>query len=148
MRGRYAGMWRKQVRAQRAAEEAKVLKDKAERLRRESMDSSAGRQRAQADGGNDETPPSSDEDERAAYRRQRAAQQAAIKEQQAVLQSMSGSPYTAVPGLSMSTALGPSATGDGAESPATATPRRSGTIRSPSPVQEEGGASGKPAGHP
>ncbi|KAK7513873.1 heavy metal tolerance protein precursor [Phyllosticta citriasiana] len=37
-RGRYAGMWKKQVRAQRAAEEARVLKDKAERLRRESKD--------------------------------------------------------------------------------------------------------------
>jgi ABC-type transport system involved in Fe-S cluster assembly fused permease/ATPase subunit len=148
MRGRYAAMWRKQVRAQRAAEEAKVLKDKAERLRRESMDSSAARQRTQHDGGDDETPPSSDEDERAAHRRQRAAAQAAIKEQQAVLASMSSSPYTASPGLSMTTALGQEVTGDGAESPATMTPRRSGTIRSPSPVQEEGGAGGKPAGHP
>lgn len=147
MRGRYAAMWRKQVRAQRAAEEAKVLKDKAERLRRESMDSSAARQRTQNDGGDDDTPPSSDEDERAAHRRQRAAAQAAIREQQAVLSSMSGSPYTAVPGLSMSTALGPSATGD-RDNELPATPRRSGTIRSPSPVQEEGGAGGKPAGHP
>jgi hypothetical protein len=141
-------MWRKQVRAQRAAEEAKVLKDKAERLRRESMDSSAARQRTQHDGGDDETPPSSDEDERAAHRRQRAAAQAAIKEQQAVLASMSSSPYTASPGLSMTTALGQEVTGDGAESPAIMTPRRSGTIRSPSPVQEESGASGKPTGHP
>lgn len=148
MRGRYAAMWRKQVRAQRAAEEAKVLKDKAERLRRESMDSSAARQRTQTDGGDDETPPSSDEEERAAHRRQRAAAQAAIKEQQAVLSSMSGSPYTAVPGLSMATALGPGVTGDGTESPSTATPRRSGTIRSVSPVQEEDGAGAKPSGHP
>jgi len=148
MRGRYAAMWRKQVRAQRAAEEAKVLKDKAERLRRESMDSSAARQRSRADGGDDETPPSSDEDERAAYRRQRAATQAAIKEQQAVLSSMSESPYTAVPGLSMSTALGPGATAAGDDSPAPGTPLRSGTIRSPSPVPEEGASSGKPTGHP
>ena len=37
-KGRYANMWRKQIRAQRAAEEAKVLKDKADRLRRESKD--------------------------------------------------------------------------------------------------------------
>jgi hypothetical protein len=139
-------MWRKQVRAQRAAEEAKVLKDKAERLRRESMDSSAARQRT--DGGDDDTPPSSDEDDRAAYRRQRAATQAAIKEQQAVLASMSESPYTAVPGLSMSTALGPGATAAGDESPVPGTPLRSGTIRSPSPVPEEGAAPGKPAGHP
>jgi ABC-type transport system involved in Fe-S cluster assembly fused permease/ATPase subunit len=110
MRGRYAAMWRKQVRAQRAAEEAKVLKDKAERLRRESMDSSAARQRT--DGGDDETSPSSDEDERAAHRRARAAAQAAIKEQQAVLSSLSESPHTAVPGLSMTTALDPAATSD------------------------------------
>ena len=37
-KGRYATMWKKQVRAQRAAEEARVLKDKAERLRKESRD--------------------------------------------------------------------------------------------------------------
>ncbi|KEQ69959.1 hypothetical protein M436DRAFT_75713 [Aureobasidium namibiae CBS 147.97] len=36
LKGKYYSMWRKQVRAQKAAEEAKVLKDKAERLRRES----------------------------------------------------------------------------------------------------------------
>jgi ATP-binding cassette, subfamily B, vacuolar membrane transporter HMT1/ACLQ len=35
-KGRYAMMWRKQVRAQRAAEEARALNDKAARLRRES----------------------------------------------------------------------------------------------------------------
>lgn len=40
LKGRYSSMWRKQIRAQRAAEEAKVLKDKAERLRRESHDDS------------------------------------------------------------------------------------------------------------
>ncbi|KAF1916538.1 hypothetical protein BDU57DRAFT_449651 [Ampelomyces quisqualis] len=34
----YATMWKKQIRAQRAAEQAKVLKDKADRLRRESKD--------------------------------------------------------------------------------------------------------------
>ncbi len=37
-KGRYASMWKKQVRAQRAAEEARVLRDKADRLRRESKD--------------------------------------------------------------------------------------------------------------
>ena len=41
-KGRYAMMWKKQVRAQRAAEEARVLKDKADRLRRESRDGSVG----------------------------------------------------------------------------------------------------------
>ena len=39
-KGRYAMMWKKQVRAQRAAEEARLLKDKADRLRRESRDGS------------------------------------------------------------------------------------------------------------
>jgi ABC-type transport system involved in Fe-S cluster assembly fused permease/ATPase subunit len=36
--GHYAAMWKKQIRAQRAAEQAKILKDKADRLRRESKD--------------------------------------------------------------------------------------------------------------
>lgn len=36
MKGRYASMWRKQIRAERAAEEARVLKDRAEKLRQES----------------------------------------------------------------------------------------------------------------
>lgn len=35
--GRYATMWRKQIRAQQAAEEARVLSDRAERLRKESQ---------------------------------------------------------------------------------------------------------------
>ncbi|KAF2859022.1 putative vacuolar ABC heavy metal transporter [Piedraia hortae CBS 480.64] len=35
--GRYAGMWEKQVRAQKAAHEAKVLQSRADRLRRESL---------------------------------------------------------------------------------------------------------------
>ncbi|KAL8831896.1 MAG: hypothetical protein Q9191_000609 [Dirinaria sp. TL-2023a] len=38
MKGRYANMWRKQIRAQKAAEEAKVLRDRAEQLRKESQD--------------------------------------------------------------------------------------------------------------
>ncbi|RMZ68559.1 Heavy metal tolerance [Pyrenophora seminiperda CCB06] len=36
--GHYAAMWKKQIRAQRAAEQAQYLKDKADRLRRESKD--------------------------------------------------------------------------------------------------------------
>ncbi|KAF1990280.1 putative vacuolar ABC heavy metal transporter [Aulographum hederae CBS 113979] len=40
-KGRYSTMWRKQVRAQKAAEEASRLKDKADRLRRESKSGSA-----------------------------------------------------------------------------------------------------------
>ncbi|PVI05318.1 hypothetical protein DM02DRAFT_624328 [Periconia macrospinosa] len=38
--GQYASMWKKQIRAQRAAEQAKVFKDKAERLRKASKDGS------------------------------------------------------------------------------------------------------------
>lgn len=37
-KGRYASMWKKQVRAQKAAEEAKILKDRADRLRQEIAD--------------------------------------------------------------------------------------------------------------
>ena len=37
-KGRYANMWRKQIRAQKAAEEAKVLTDRAEQLRNEAQD--------------------------------------------------------------------------------------------------------------
>ncbi|KAF2644472.1 vacuolar ABC heavy metal transporter-like protein, partial [Massarina eburnea CBS 473.64] len=36
--GHYASMWKKQIRAQRAAEQARLLKDKADRLRRASKD--------------------------------------------------------------------------------------------------------------
>ncbi|KAI9672327.1 MAG: hypothetical protein M1817_003349 [Caeruleum heppii] len=42
LKGRYANMWKKQIRAERAAEEARVLKDRAEKLRRESADGTAG----------------------------------------------------------------------------------------------------------
>lgn len=37
LKGRYASMWRKQIRAQKAAEEAKVLSDRAEQLRNEAQ---------------------------------------------------------------------------------------------------------------
>ncbi|KAL8907517.1 MAG: hypothetical protein Q9171_005832 [Xanthocarpia ochracea] len=35
LKGRYASMWRKQIRAQKAAQEAKILSDRAEKLRKE-----------------------------------------------------------------------------------------------------------------
>lgn len=35
MKGRYASMWKKQIRAEKAAEEARALKDRADRLRQE-----------------------------------------------------------------------------------------------------------------
>ncbi|OCK85014.1 heavy metal tolerance protein precursor [Lepidopterella palustris CBS 459.81] len=56
-KGKYATMWRKQIRAQRAAEEAKVLKDKADRLRRESKDG------VDLEDEDDDSSPSSDNDE-------------------------------------------------------------------------------------
>ncbi|KAL5422758.1 hypothetical protein PMIN06_013115 [Paraphaeosphaeria minitans] len=40
--GHYAAMWKKQVRAQTAAEQAKMLRDKSERLLRESKDGNIG----------------------------------------------------------------------------------------------------------
>lgn len=40
--GHYVAMWKKQIRAQCVAERAKVLKDKADRLRRQSKDVSIG----------------------------------------------------------------------------------------------------------
>ncbi|KAF2138341.1 uncharacterized protein K452DRAFT_234434 [Aplosporella prunicola CBS 121167] len=65
-KGRYAGMWKKQVRAQRAAEEARVLKDKAERLRRETKDGSGV-----AEG---EGSASQSEDEKERKRREQAGE--------------------------------------------------------------------------
>jgi ABC-type transport system involved in Fe-S cluster assembly fused permease/ATPase subunit len=57
--GHYAAMWKKQIRAQRAAEQAKVLKDKADRLRRESKDGNIA-----IDDGSSSHSASSSEDER------------------------------------------------------------------------------------
>ncbi|KAK4626832.1 ABC transporter aclQ [Fulvia fulva] len=117
-RGRYAGMWKKQVRAQRAAEEAKVLKDKADRLRRESMDSSARGRNI-----DEESPPSSDEDERQ-------------KKGQSELQSaLSLSPRAAVPHAEIASVL---KSDSGTDNNAQREALRSGTVRSPSPVVEEG----------
>ncbi|KAE8350375.1 hypothetical protein BDV28DRAFT_40262 [Aspergillus coremiiformis] len=42
MKGRYASMWRKQIRAQRAAAEAQVLQDRAQRLRSASASGALG----------------------------------------------------------------------------------------------------------
>lgn len=52
-KGRYASMWRKQIRAQRAAQEAKVLSDRAEQLRNELQgDESASQSEDERNGGN------------------------------------------------------------------------------------------------
>ncbi|KAF2010607.1 hypothetical protein BU24DRAFT_61629 [Aaosphaeria arxii CBS 175.79] len=58
--GHYAAMWKKQIRAQRAAEQAKILKDKADRLRRESKDGNIN-----LDDGSSSHSNSSSDDERA-----------------------------------------------------------------------------------
>lgn len=59
-RGRYASMWKKQVRAQRAADEATRLQGKADRLRKESKD---GTMMMGAGGGSGESSASTSEDE-------------------------------------------------------------------------------------
>ncbi|KAF2263572.1 hypothetical protein CC78DRAFT_496482 [Lojkania enalia] len=56
--GHYAAMWKKQIRAQRAAEQARVLKEKADRLRRESKDGTIG-----TDDGSSSHSSSSSDDE-------------------------------------------------------------------------------------
>lgn len=51
-KGRYASMWRKQIRAQRAAEEAQELSDRAEKLRKEARgDESASQSEDERNGG-------------------------------------------------------------------------------------------------
>lgn len=126
LKGRYASMWKKQVRAQRAAEEAKVLKDKADRLRRESMDGSAVR--APNDG---ESPASSDEDE------------IEVQEQIELQQALSLPPNASVANAQMASVLAKDSDADSHTQEATL---KSGTVRSPSPVVEEEQAS-KPPGH-
>jgi ABC-type transport system involved in Fe-S cluster assembly fused permease/ATPase subunit len=128
MKGRYAGMWKKQVRAQKAAEEAKALKDKADRLRRESMDSSVAR-RGQLHP--DDSPQSSDEEE---HRRQR--------DQSDSQSALSLSPRAAVPKAQIASVVG-SDTGTDPQPQREA--MRSGVVRSPSPVVEE---PQRPHGHP
>ncbi|KAL3474216.1 hypothetical protein BJX99DRAFT_232126 [Aspergillus californicus] len=49
MKGRYASMWRKQIRAQRAAAEAQVLQDRAQRLRSASTSAAVDDSSSQSD---------------------------------------------------------------------------------------------------
>ena len=164
-RGRYAGMWKKQVRAQRAAQEAKALTDKADRLRRESMDSSALRSRASVGPGgvlkaDDSSPFDSDEDDdddeqqksAAAAARQQSKQQPQSLTQAEDLtdlqSALSLSPKAAVPHAEISTIV---ASDSGTDPQPQREALRSGAIRSPSPIAEEDAATaahGKPAGHP
>lgn len=127
--GRYAGMWKKQVRAQKAAEDAKALQAKADRLRRESMDSSNRRP------GRDDSPASSDEDEHGNK----------VSEQTELQQALSMSPRSAVPGAQLSAVLG---LDNGTDPLAQREALKSGAVRSPSPVFEEDQPPPKPAGHP
>jgi ABC-type transport system involved in Fe-S cluster assembly fused permease/ATPase subunit len=134
-KGRYAGMWKKQVRAQRAAEEAKVLKDKADRLRRESMDSSAARLRHAPD---EDTPPSSDEDEQG-LETAKVQHLKGHKTESDFQRALSLSPRSAVPHAQISSVLGGKDSGTDPRTQQEAL--RSGTVRSPSPVVEEPGRS-------
>ena len=53
LKGRYAGMWHKQIRAQKVAEEAQDLADRAERIRKEARgDESASQSEDERNGGN------------------------------------------------------------------------------------------------
>ncbi|KAK0251901.1 ATP-binding cassette-type vacuolar membrane transporter Hmt1 [Friedmanniomyces endolithicus] len=128
--GKYAGMWRKQVRAQKAADEARALKDKADRLRRESMDSSGRRPRGSGEG--DRVSSSEDEEER-------------VGEQGGVVEGVEGA-SKGVPVAQLATVLESDTGTDGLPQREAL---RSGMVRSPSPVLEEDlGAGGKPRGHP
>nr|POE62908.1 heavy metal tolerance protein [Quercus suber] len=136
LRGRYAGMWRKQVRAQRAAEEAKVLKEKADRLRRESMDSSAVRGRQITNTG---SPQSSDEDEH-------ANQAGQSRDGTDLQQALALPPGSSVSHAQIQSVMGVGGSADtGTDSQPQREALKSGTVRSPSPVAEE---PRKPLGHP
>ena len=115
-KGRYSGMWKKQVRAQKAAEEARALKDKADRLRRESMDSSAVR-RGQPTG--QESPLSSDEDEH---------QQKGDEDQSELQSALPLSPGAAVPQAQIASVMDGSDTGTDSQPQREA--MRSGIVRS------------------
>ncbi|KAF4556035.1 ABC transporter-like protein 14 [Elsinoe fawcettii] len=107
MKGRYASMWKKQVRAQRAAEEARVLKDRAERLRRESRDA------AYSTTTEGEHSAGSSEDEREA---QFLAQQAAAQVARARASSRGAASLTGI--LSPRSSSGISALAKAQEAPA------------------------------
>ena len=130
LKGRYAGMWKKQVRAQRAAEEAKLLKDKADRLRRESMGNNADPSGQVA---NEDSHPSSDEDDQ--------AQQAQAKEQTELQQALSLSPGSSVPQAQISTVLNQDT---GTDQQPQREDLRNNTVRSP-PVESE---PQRPLSHP
>lgn len=138
MKGRYAGMWKKQVRAQKAAEEAKALKDKADKLRRESMDSSLIKVRGALP--TDDSPQSSDEDEAGQHK----AQHQQPHEQSEFQSALSLSPGSAIPQAQIASVLaGEQDTGTDTQPQREA--MRRGVVRSPSPVAEEpSNAMGRP----
>ena len=59
-KGRYASMWKKQIRAQRAAAEAKVLSDRAEQLRSEAAGNESASQSDDERSGGNRTRPGSE----------------------------------------------------------------------------------------
>ena len=59
LKGRYASMWRKQIRAQQAAAEAKVLTDRAEQLKNEAQDGGSASPSDDEHSTGDKTRPSS-----------------------------------------------------------------------------------------
>ncbi|KAK5107300.1 hypothetical protein LTR62_001393 [Meristemomyces frigidus] len=136
IKGKYAGMWRKQVRAQRAAEDAKALQAKADRLRRESIDGSARRPNAE------DSPGSSDEDDPQVG----GSGQARAAEQTELQSALSMSPGGAVSSAQIASVLG-GGQDTGTDSAPQREALRSGAVRPVSPVAEE--ESGRPAaGHP
>ncbi|KAF2737678.1 vacuolar ABC heavy metal transporter-like protein [Polyplosphaeria fusca] len=92
--GHYAAMWKKQIRAQRAAEQAKLLKDKADRLRRESKDGSLGLD----DGSSSHSSSSSDDENARKSRNGQTTTTTTTTTTQAGNESQSNEPTTASKG--------------------------------------------------
>ncbi|KAI7097876.1 putative ABC transporter [Hortaea werneckii] len=132
MKGRYSGMWKKQVRAQRAAEEARVLKDKADRLRRESMGGTARAGSAIIE----ERTSSSDEEEQARRARQNGQADALLTSRSVPVSEMGRIGGTDASNVRRGSWTPGQHQGAGATSSA---------VQSPPPNADP---TGKPAGHP
>jgi ATP-binding cassette, subfamily B, vacuolar membrane transporter HMT1/ACLQ len=61
MKGRYANMWKKQVKAERAADKARIAKDKADKLRRESKTGVMDNDSPGEESPSDDSPSQSDQ---------------------------------------------------------------------------------------
>ncbi|KAF2723529.1 putative ABC transporter [Polychaeton citri CBS 116435] len=135
-RGKYHAMWKKQARADQAAAQAQALQERAARLRRESMDSSAPRNRREGGQGEDGRS-SSDEDDQALQLLR--AQDAKVGESSNVESALSLSPGSAVPHAQLASVAGKDT---GTDPGPMREALKSGLVRSPSPVFEEGHPSG------